>query len=95
VIALHNTRRRALLRRGVALEYTTLGWNVAGIIVLGYAAISARSVALAGFALDSLIEIGASAEPIAVIGFTIVGDRIAALNLIADQGKLRHLTIQP
>src|SRR5579859_7099353 len=52
--------RRALLRRGFVLEYTTLGWNVAGIVVLAVAAISARSVALAGFALDSLIEIGAS-----------------------------------
>jgi hypothetical protein len=52
--------RKALLRRGFALEYTTLGWNVIGIVVLAIAAISARSVALAGFALDSLIEIGAS-----------------------------------
>jgi divalent metal cation (Fe/Co/Zn/Cd) transporter len=52
--------RRALLRRGFALEYATLAWNVAGIVVLAIAAISARSVALAGFALDSLIEIGAS-----------------------------------
>ena len=49
-----------LLRRGFALEYVTLGWNVAGIIVLAVAAVSARSVALAGFGLDSLIEIGAS-----------------------------------
>lgn len=49
-----------MLRRGFALEYATLVWNVAGIVVLGIAAISARSVALAGFALDSLIEIGAS-----------------------------------
>lgn len=52
--------RKALLRRGFALEYATLGWNVAGIVVLAIAAISARSVALAGFGLDSLIEIGAS-----------------------------------
>jgi hypothetical protein len=50
----------ALLRRGFALEYATLAWNVAGIVVLAIAAISARSVALAGFGLDSLIEIGAS-----------------------------------
>jgi len=50
-----------LLRRGFALEYGTLFWNVAGIVVLGIAAVSARSVALAGFGLDSLIEIGASA----------------------------------
>jgi divalent metal cation (Fe/Co/Zn/Cd) transporter len=52
--------RRALLRRGFALEYVTLSWNVAGIVVLAIAAVSARSVALAGFGLDSLIEIGAS-----------------------------------
>jgi divalent metal cation (Fe/Co/Zn/Cd) transporter len=52
--------RRALLRRGFALEYVTLAWNVAGIVVLAIAAVSAGSVALAGFALDSLIEIGAS-----------------------------------
>ncbi len=53
--------RGALLRRGFALEYVTLGWNVAGIVVLAIAAVAARSVALAGFGLDSLIEIGASA----------------------------------
>jgi len=52
--------RQALLRRGFALEYATLVWNVIGIAVLAIAAISARSVALAGFGLDSLIEIGAS-----------------------------------
>jgi hypothetical protein len=52
--------RKAVLRRGFALEYATLAWNVAGIVVLAIAAIAARSVALAGFGLDSLIEIGAS-----------------------------------
>ncbi|MCC9311581.1 cation transporter [Kitasatospora sp. RB6PN24] len=52
--------RAALLRRGFALEYATLSWNVVGIVVLAIAAIGARSVALAGFGLDSLIEIGAS-----------------------------------
>jgi divalent metal cation (Fe/Co/Zn/Cd) transporter len=49
-----------LLRRGLQLERITLGWNVVGIVVLTIAAITARSVALAGFGLDSLIEIGAS-----------------------------------
>jgi RNA polymerase sigma factor (sigma-70 family) len=38
---------------------------------------------------------GTRDDPVAVIGFTIAGGRIAALNLIADQDKLRHLTIQP
>jgi hypothetical protein len=52
--------RQSLVRRGFALEWATLGWNVAGIVVLTVSAITARSVALAGFGLDSLIEIGAS-----------------------------------
>jgi hypothetical protein len=52
--------RKRLLRRGFALEYATLAWDVTGIVVLAIAAVSARSVALAGFARDSLIEIGAS-----------------------------------
>jgi divalent metal cation (Fe/Co/Zn/Cd) transporter len=61
VAAAGDQARSAVLRRGFALEYATLAWNVAGIVVLTVAAVSARSVALAGFALDSLIEIGASA----------------------------------
>lgn len=52
--------RARLLRRGFVLEYLTLGWNVVGIFVLAISAVAARSVALAGFGLDSLIEIGAS-----------------------------------
>ena len=46
-----------LLRRGLMLEFITFGWNVLGVVVLAIAAIGARSVALAGFGLDSLIEI--------------------------------------
>jgi divalent metal cation (Fe/Co/Zn/Cd) transporter len=52
--------RSRLLRRGIHLEWATLAWNVVGIVVLAVAAIGARSVALAGFGLDSLIEIAAS-----------------------------------
>ncbi len=52
--------RRRLRRIGIVLETATLAWNVAGIAVLAFAAVTARSVALAGFGLDSLIEIGAS-----------------------------------
>jgi divalent metal cation (Fe/Co/Zn/Cd) transporter len=60
VTATDDADRRNLLRRGFALEYATLAWNVIGIVVLAVAASTARSVALAGFGLDSLIEIGAS-----------------------------------
>jgi len=52
--------KRGLLRRGIALERVTLGWNVVGVIVLAFAALEARSIALAGFGLDSVVEIGAS-----------------------------------
>ena len=38
----------------------TLGWNVVGSVLVLGAAVDARSVALAGFGLDSLIEIVAS-----------------------------------
>ncbi len=50
----------ALLKRGLFLEYATLGWNVVGVVIVGLAALAAHSVALAGFGLDSLIEIFAS-----------------------------------
>ena len=49
-----------LRRLGLRLEYATLGWNVVGAVVVLAAAATAHSVALAGFGLDSLIEIVAS-----------------------------------
>ncbi|MCD0484359.1 cation transporter [Streptacidiphilus sp. ASG 303] len=77
-----DTARRSLLRRGLALEYATLGWNVAGIAVLAVAAVAARSVALAGFGLDSLIEIGASAVVVWELSGTGEERRRRALKLI-------------
>jgi divalent metal cation (Fe/Co/Zn/Cd) transporter len=75
-------QRARLLRRGFALEYATLGWNVAGIVVLAVAAVAARSVALAGFGLDSLIEIGASVVVIWELSGTGEGRQHRALRLI-------------
>lgn len=49
-----------LLRRAVGWNTPPLGWNVIGVVILAVAAIGAGSVALAGFGLDSLVEIGAS-----------------------------------
>lgn len=74
--------RAGLLRRGFLLEYATLGWNVVGIAVLAVAAVAARSVALAGFGLDSLIEIGASAVVIWELAGTGDVRRRRALRLI-------------
>jgi len=53
-----NTQK--LLNRGLAFEYITLGWNIAGCIILAWAAYTAGSVALWGFGIDSVIEIFAS-----------------------------------
>jgi hypothetical protein len=50
----------SLLRRGLWLEYATLGWNVIGTVIVLIAAVRAGSAALAGFGLDSAIEIFAS-----------------------------------
>jgi divalent metal cation (Fe/Co/Zn/Cd) transporter len=52
--------RRRLIRFGIGLEAITLGWNVVGVVVLAVLAYTSASVALLGFGLDSLIEIGAS-----------------------------------
>lgn len=60
VVTLHQEQRGRLVRRGYLLEGTTLGWNLAGVVLLAIAALRARSVALGGFGLDSVIEIGAS-----------------------------------
>ena len=74
--------RNVLLRRGFALEYVTLSWNVAGIVVLAIAAVTSRSVALAGFGLDSLIEIGASTVVIWELSGTGAVRQRRALRLI-------------
>jgi divalent metal cation (Fe/Co/Zn/Cd) transporter len=62
------------MRWGFTLEWITLCWNVA--------AIAARSVALTGFALDSLIEIGASTVVLWELSDTGEGRRRRALRLI-------------
>jgi len=71
-----------LLRRGFVLEYFTLAWNVVGIVVLAITAYAARSVALAGFGLDSLIEIHASTVVIWELSGTGVDRQRRALRLI-------------
>lgn len=76
------SRRAGPLRRGFQLEWITLGWNVVGVIVLAYLAIRASSVALAGFGLDSFIEIGASIVVIWELSGTGAERQRRALRLI-------------
>jgi len=75
-------RTATLRRRGFVLEYATLGWNIVGVGVLATLAIGASSVALVGFALDSLIEIGASIVVIWELSGTGEGRQGPALRLI-------------
>ena len=56
----HGQARRRLVRTGYASKASRSVGTSIGIVVLAVAALAARSVALAGFGLDSLIEIGAS-----------------------------------
>ena len=71
-----------LRRRGLALEYLTLGWNVVGTVVVIVAALDVGSVALAGFGLDSLIEIGASTLVVWQLNDTARARERRALRLI-------------
>lgn len=89
-------RRRVLLRRGFALEGVTLAWNVVGIVVLLVAVLGTRSVALAGFGLDSLIEIGASTVVIWELSGTGEPRQHRALRLIgvAFVVLAAYLTVQ-
>lgn len=51
------TDREALVRRGLLLNYATIGYNALEAIVSILAGIVAGSVALVGFGLDSVIEV--------------------------------------
>lgn len=74
-----------LTARGLRLEYATLGWNVLEIGFLVFAAVSARSVALAGFATDSAIEIFAS--------LVVVGELRATTDPVREQRNVRRIGI--
>ena len=74
--------RDDLRRRGLALEYATLAWNVVGVGILAIAACRSGSVALAGFGLDSLIEIFASVVVIWQLTDTAADREPRALRLI-------------
>ena len=102
------TESSGLLGRGLRLEYATLSWNVLEVGLVAVAAILARSVALAGFGLDSCIEIFASlvvvwqimgtATPereqraVRLIGFAFLG---LALYLIGQTAVTLALGVRP
>jgi divalent metal cation (Fe/Co/Zn/Cd) transporter len=48
--------RGSLVRRGLRLEYLTIGWNLIEGVVALLAAVAAGSVVLLGFGIDSFVE---------------------------------------
>lgn len=48
--------RRRLLRRGLLLEYLTVGWNIVEGIVAIAAGVAGGRIALIGFGIDSVVE---------------------------------------
>ncbi len=82
-----------LRRRGLALEYATLAWNVVGVGILAVAAWRSGSVALAGFGLDSLIEIFASVVVIWQLTGTAADRESRALRLIGGAFLLLALYV--
>jgi divalent metal cation (Fe/Co/Zn/Cd) transporter len=55
------TTRAHLVRRGLHLEYLTLGWNLLEAAIAIAAGILAGSIALVGFGIDSVIEMSSGA----------------------------------
>jgi divalent metal cation (Fe/Co/Zn/Cd) transporter len=90
------TAKSVLIRRGRLLEWATLVWNIGGVFVLGILALAASSVALIGFGLDSLIEIGASTVVLWELAGTGQARQRRALRLIglAFVALATYLTVQ-
>ena len=74
----------SLLQRGLWLEYATLGWNVIGTVIVLIAAVRTGSTALAGFGLDSAIEIFASVVVVWQLKGVEQGREALALKLIGS-----------
>lgn len=58
--AVERTNEHRLLRKAFRLEYLTISWNAVEAIVAVWAGITAGSIALIGFGLDSVIEVFAA-----------------------------------
>jgi divalent metal cation (Fe/Co/Zn/Cd) transporter len=62
--------RTQLLRRGIALEAATIGWNVVEGVIAVSAGIVAFSIALIGFGVDSFVETASGA----VVGWRLLAE---------------------
>ncbi len=80
--------RTSLLKKGVLLEYVTIGWNVAEAIVAIVAGIIAGSIALVGFGLDSIIEIVAAGMLLWRLRLELQGQKTMEEHTIAERRAL-------
>lgn len=85
VISLSPDERAAAVRRGLRLEYLTVGWNALESLLSVGAGLLAGSVALIGFGLDSLIEVSSG---LALV-WRLSVDRHAARRDAVEQTTLR------
>jgi divalent metal cation (Fe/Co/Zn/Cd) transporter len=74
--------RAGVLRRGLHLEYLTIGWNIVEAAVAIAAAVTAGSIALLGFGIDSLVETASGA---------ILVWRLAAERRTEEQAAIERL----
>jgi divalent metal cation (Fe/Co/Zn/Cd) transporter len=74
-----------MVRRGLRLEYLTVGWNSLEALVAVVSGAIAGSIALMGFGLDSVIEVSSGA----VLLWRLQADRDAESRERADRRALR------
>jgi divalent metal cation (Fe/Co/Zn/Cd) transporter len=78
-----------LRRRGLLLEYLTIGWNVVEAIVAIGAGLAASSIALIGFGFDSTIEVAAAS----VVVWQFRAEQRGAIDEEREQRALRMIAL--
>ncbi len=82
---LRETARRRLIRRGLHLEYLTLGWDLLEAVVAVAAGVFAGSIALIGFGVDSVIEMSSGS----ILLWRLASDRDEEARERIEQRALR------
>lgn len=78
-----------LRRRGLWLEYVTIGWNVIEAVVAIAAGLAASSIALVGFGFDSTIEVAAAA----VVVWQFRGELRGGVDVKREQRALKMIAV--
>ncbi|HEX2154784.1 MAG TPA: cation transporter [Acidimicrobiia bacterium] len=78
-----------LRRRGLWLEYITIGWNLVEAVVAVAAGLAASSIALIGFGFDSTIEVAAAS----VVVWQFRSEMLGGLDEEREQRALRMIAV--